>query len=161
VILTFILTILVILKSNNSSPHLMPLILFKIVSFHTHQDVHTLDLVITASSLSLSPIFNHSPISSSDHFPIFSRLTISPLPPPPLSTFSFRCLKSINISKFKDDIANSRLITPTNLHDLIDRHSQYHTLRSSRQTRSSKNQNHSCQNSQPLVYSGLVKIKIY
>jgi len=91
------------------------------VSFPTHQDLHTLDLVITASSSSLSPIIDHSPVSPCDYSHIFSTLTISLLPPPPLSTFSFRCLKSISISKFKHDIANSRLIThpPTDLYDLV------------------------------------------
>ena len=44
------------------------------------------------------------------HFPIFSTLTISPLPSSPLSDFSFRCLKSINISMFTRDILSSRLI---------------------------------------------------
>ena len=100
------------------------------VSFPTHRDLHTLDLVITASSSSLSPVIDYSPVSPSDHFPIFSTLTISPLHPPPLSTFSFRCLKSISISKFNRDIVNSRLIThpPTNLSDLID---SYNTTLSS------------------------------
>jgi len=64
------------------------------VSFPTYQDLHTLDLVITASSSSLSHIVDHSLVSPSDHFPNFSTLTILPLPPPPLFTFSFSCLKS-------------------------------------------------------------------
>jgi len=92
------------------------------VSFLTPLDHLTLDLVITVSSSSLSPIIDHSPVSPSDHFPITSTLTVSPLPHPPFSTLSFRRLKSISISKFTCDIANSGLIThsPTNLHDLID-----------------------------------------
>jgi len=91
------------------------------VSFPTHRDLHTLDLVITASSSSLSPIIDHSPASPSDYSPIFSTLTISLLPPPPLLTFSFRCLKSISISKYNRDIVNSRLITHphTNFYDLV------------------------------------------
>ena len=101
------------LNSTNLTQH---------VSFPTHRDNHTLDLVITANSSSLSPVIDHSPVSPSDHFPIFSTLTISPLPPSPLSEFSFRCLKSISISKFTRDILSSRLIThpPTDLSDLVE-----------------------------------------
>jgi exonuclease III len=92
------------------------------VSFPTHRDHHTLDLVITATSSSLHPVIDHSPVSPSDHFPIFSSLTISPLPPPPLSQFSYRCFKSISIVKFCNDISRSRLIThpPANLSDLVE-----------------------------------------
>ena len=109
------------LNSTNLTQH---------VTFPTHRDHHTLDLVITATSSSLSPVIYYSPVSPSDHFPIFSTLTISPLPPPPLSEFSFRCLKSMSISKFTQDILSSRLIThpPTNLSDLVD---SYNTTLSS------------------------------
>ncbi len=69
------------LNSTNLTQH---------VTFPTHRDHHTLDLVITATSSSLSPVIDYSPVSPSDHFPIFCTLTISPLPPPPLSEFSFR-----------------------------------------------------------------------
>ena len=62
------------------------------VSFFTHRDNHTLDLVITANTSYLSPVIDYSPVTPSDHFPIFSALTISPLPPLLLSEFSFRCL---------------------------------------------------------------------
>jgi exonuclease III len=109
------------LNSTNLTQH---------VSFPTHRDHHILDLVITATSSSLSPIIDHSPVSPSDHFPIFSTLTISPLPPPPSSEISFRCFKSISITKLTRDILNSRLIThpPTNLSDLVD---SYNTTLSS------------------------------
>ena len=92
------------------------------VACPTHRDHHTLDLVITAASSSLSPVIDHSPVSPSDHFPIFSTLTISTLPPPPLSQISFRCLKSVSITKLTRDISNSRLVThpPTDLSDLVD-----------------------------------------
>ena len=81
-----------------------------------------MDLVITATSSSLSPVIDYSPVSPSDHFPIFSTLTISPLPAPPVSQLSFRCLKSISISKLNRDICNSQLIThpPNNLSQLVD-----------------------------------------
>ena len=92
------------------------------VSFPTHRDQHTLDLVITPTSSSLAPIIDYSPVSPSDHFPIFSSLTLSPLSPPPLTQFSFRCFKSISILKFSADILHSRLIThqPTNLCNLSE-----------------------------------------
>jgi len=92
------------------------------VSFPTHRNNHTLDFVITANDSSLSPVIDYSLVSPSDHFPIFSTLTISPLPPSPLLYFSFRCLKSISISKFTRDVLSSRLIThpPTDLSDLVD-----------------------------------------
>jgi len=47
------------------------------VSFPAHRDLHTLDLVIIASSSSLSPVIDHLPVSPSDHFHIFPTLTIS------------------------------------------------------------------------------------
>ena len=91
------------------------------VSFPTHRDHHTLDLVITATASSLHPVIDYSPVSPSDHFPIFSSLTISPLPPLPLTQFTFRCFKSISISKFTRDILYSPLVThpPSNLSDLV------------------------------------------
>jgi len=44
------------------------------VSFPTHRDRHIFDLVITATS-SLHPVIDHSFVSPSDHFPIFSVYT--------------------------------------------------------------------------------------
>jgi len=86
----------------------------------THRDNHTLDLVITANDSSLSPVIDYSPVSPSDHFPVFSTLTISPLPPSPSFYFSFHCLKSINISRFTTDVLSSRLIThPPNDQNLL------------------------------------------
>ena len=40
------------------------------VSFPTHRDQHTLDLVISPTSSS-PPVIDYSPVSPSDHFPIF------------------------------------------------------------------------------------------
>ena len=92
------------------------------ISFPTHRDQHTLDLFITSTTSSLNPTFDYSPVSPSDHFPIFASLTISPLPPAPMTQFSFRCIKSISITKFSRDISKSRLIThqPTNLSHLVE-----------------------------------------
>ena len=92
------------------------------VSFPTHHDQYTLDLVIAPTTSSLASVINYSPVSSSDHFPIFSSLTLSPLSPPPWTQFAFRCFESISILKFSADILHSWLITdqPTNLGDLIE-----------------------------------------
>ena len=92
------------------------------VPFSTHRDHHILDLVITATSSSLHPVIDHSSVSPSDHFPIFSALSLSPVPPPPLSQLIFRCMKSISVPKFTRDILHSRLIThpPPKLSDLVD-----------------------------------------
>jgi len=65
---------------------------------------------------------NHSPVSPSDHLPIFSSLSILPSIPPPLTQISFHCFKSISVSKFTRDILHSRLIVhpPPNLSDPVD-----------------------------------------
>lgn len=104
---------LTLLNNSNLTQH---------VSFPTHRCGHTLDLIITAKTTSLSPSITHSLISPTDHFPVFTSLNICPLPPPPLTKHFFRSIKSININKFIRDIYSTPLIShpPTNLHDLID-----------------------------------------
>jgi len=54
------------------------------VNFPTHNKNHTLDLVITSADSSIAPFVYTSLCSPSDHFPIFTKLSISstPLPPP-------------------------------------------------------------------------------
>jgi len=101
------------LESTNLTQH---------VSFPTHRDHHTLDLIITSTSTSLNPVIDYSPVSPSDHFPIFSSLSISPIAPPLSSQIFFRCFKSISVSKFTRDILHSRLVThpPRNLSDLVE-----------------------------------------
>jgi len=96
--------------------------LTKHVSFSTHRDHHILDLVITPSSSSHNPVIDHSPVSPSHHLPIFSSLSILPGIPLPWTKISFRCFKSISVSKFTRDILQSRPIThpPPNLSDLVD-----------------------------------------
>ena len=92
------------------------------VTFPTHIANHTLDLVITHADSKLKPDITFSPVSPSDHFPILSSLTISPLPPLPLVTKTYRCFRSINVDHFKFDLLRSGLIThpPSNLSDLIN-----------------------------------------
>ena len=60
------------------------------VHFPTHKDNHTLNFVITSSDSSLSPSLSTSCITSSDHFPIFTKLSIrsTPLPAPTNHTFA-------------------------------------------------------------------------
>jgi len=91
------------------------------VHFPTHTHQHTLDLIITHSDSSLSPNVTFSAISPSDHYPVFTSLTITPLISPPPSVQSFRSIKSINVSQFSRDITLSRLIThpPSSLNELV------------------------------------------
>jgi len=49
------------------------------VSFPTHCDRIILDIVITPTSFSRNPVIDHSPVSPSDHLPIFSSLSILPI----------------------------------------------------------------------------------
>ena len=92
------------------------------VSFATHCHNHTLDLVITTNDSLIAPKISTSPVSPSDHFPLFTSISLSPLPPPPLVNLPYRSIKSINIKKFTRDIISSQLITnpPFNISDLID-----------------------------------------
>jgi len=123
------------------------------VSFPTHCDHHILDLVITPTSSSLNPVIDHSPISPSDHLPIFSSHSISSSIPPSLTQISFRCFKSMSVSNFTRDILHSRLIThpPSNLSDLVDACTQFHSNFS--YTYSSQNQNFPSETNQQVVYS--------
>ena len=92
------------------------------VTFPTHIQSHTLDLVITRTDSFLNPLITCTPTSPSDHFPIISSLNIVPLPPPPLSVHTYRSIKSINIETFKKDILASPLINnpPSTLTDLVN-----------------------------------------
>ena len=94
------------------------------ISFPTHIFGHTLDLLITLSSSTLSPHSVVSPYSPSDHFPIFTILNVCPPPPPPRGTYSFRRLNKINITTFCENIKSSDLITkpPNTLQSLIDKY---------------------------------------
>ena len=96
--------------------------LTQLVPFPTHRSGHTLDLVITATNSTLFPIISYSPVSPSDHFPIFSKLNLQPPLPTPLTQISFRCIDAINISSFVRDIYSSPLIhnPPSSLSDLVD-----------------------------------------
>ena len=92
------------------------------VKFPTHQHSHTLDLVITSATSTLSPILTCLPVSPTDHFPIICSLNITPPPSAPVTNRLTRAVTSINASKFSRDILSSRLIThpPSALSDLVD-----------------------------------------
>ena len=93
------------------------------VNFPTHNKHHILDLVITSSDCSLAPSLSSSHCSPSDHFPVFTTLSInpSPLPPPTLHLYSFRRFHRIGISSFLSDLKSSRHIThpPKSLGSLL------------------------------------------
>jgi hypothetical protein len=103
--------------------------LFQHVDFPTHTHQHTLDLVITSLDSTLKPTPTVDLNSPSDHFPVFSRLSIEPpatLPPTP---YSFRRIKQINTDLFLSDLLNSTLVSdpPQSLNTLVDCYN--HTLR--------------------------------
>ena len=91
------------------------------VNFPTHNKNHILDLIITSSDSSLAPSLSTTYCSPSDHFPIFSKLSIARTPPLPPSLHSFRRFHSIDIDSFVSDIQSSRLITnpPKSLGSLL------------------------------------------
>ena len=97
--------------------------LVQLVTFPTHRNGHTLDLIISAADSYLSHKTSYSRLSPSDHFPVFSQLTIQP--PPPSSLFneiSFRCFDAISIPHFVRDIFSSTPIhhPPSSLSELVD-----------------------------------------
>ncbi len=83
------------------------------ITFPTHNLNHTLDLVITHSDSTLSPVITPHPLSPSDHFPIHIKLNISLLPPPPPTLVTFRSFSSLDVNAFMSDLSSSRLITHT------------------------------------------------
>jgi len=93
------------------------------VSFPTHESDHTLNLVITSVSSDLSPTISYPREfnTSSDHYPIFTKLNIKPSPRQQPKLCSFRRISSINFESFKLDLETSSLLTnsPTDHNDLL------------------------------------------
>ena len=105
------------------------------------------DLVITSSYTSLAPAVSCTHWSPSDHFPVFTKLSINPAPLPPPTLHSFRWLHSIDIGSFLTDLKSSQLITDppkslgpllsaynTTLSSLLDKHAPIITKLSRRQS---------------------------
>ena len=99
-LLSFCLSSLLSILVNMSSVH-----------FPTYDKSHILDLVITSSDTSLAPAVSCTHWSPSDHFPVFTRLSINPAPLPPPTLHSFRRLHSIDVSSFLTDLESSQLIS--------------------------------------------------
>jgi len=91
------------------------------VDFPTHNKSHILDLVITSSDSSLAPSLTSTLCTPSDHFPIFTKLSVVPTPLPPHTCHSFRRLHSIDIDLFLSDLQSSNLIItpPASLGSLL------------------------------------------
>jgi len=108
---------LTLLSSTNLIQH---------VNFPTHCHNHTLDLIITSSLSKLSPDISFSFDTPSDHYPIFTRLNILPIPHPEPTPRSFRRINSINIETFMQDLYSSDLVLnpPSSPDDLL---SSYNT----------------------------------
>ena len=81
------------------------------VDFPTHDKNHILDLVMTSSDSSLAPSFSTTHCSPSDHFPIFTKLSMNPTPLPPPTLHCFRRFHSIDTGSFLTDLKSSQLIT--------------------------------------------------
>jgi len=117
------------------------------VHFPTHDKNRILDLVITSSDTSLAPVVSFTHWFPSDHFPVFTRLSINPTPLPPPTLHSFRQLHSIDVGSFLTDLKSSQLITGppkslgpllsafnTTLSSLLDKHAPIVTKLSRRQS---------------------------
>ena len=66
------------------------------VNFPTHNQNHILDLVITSYDSCLAPSLSVTHCSPSDHFPIFTKLSVDRTPLPPPTFHSFRRYHSID-----------------------------------------------------------------
>ena len=92
------------------------------VDFPTHEKNHILDLVITSTDSSLAPSLSSTHCSPSDHFPVFTKLSMNPTPLPPPTLHSFHRLHSIDTGSFLSDLKFSQLITdpPKSLGSLLN-----------------------------------------
>jgi len=92
------------------------------VLFPTHRLSHTLDLVITSASSTLSPTVTYLPISRTDHCSIICSLKITNSPTAPITKHLTRAIRAKNITEFCHDILSSCRTTqpPSTLSDLVD-----------------------------------------
>ncbi len=91
------------------------------VNFPTHNQNHILDLVITSSDSLLAPSLFSNHLSPSDHFPVFTKLSVERTPLPPPTLLSFRRFHSMDFDTFLYDLQHSPLITnpPQSLGSLL------------------------------------------
>ena len=73
------------------------------VNFDTRDKNYILDLVVTSFDTSLAPAVSFTHWFPSDHFPVFTRLSINPAPLPPPTLHSFRRLSSIDLGSILTD----------------------------------------------------------
>ena len=116
------------------------------VTFPTHDHNHILDLIITSSDTSLAPSLSMTHCSPSDHFPIFTKLSVVPTPLPPPTLHSFRRIHSIDVHSFLADLRLSQLVTNppeslllaynSTLSSLLDKYAPVITKLSRRQSQS-------------------------
>ena len=97
------------------------------VSFPTHVDGHTLDLIISRSSSNLVSSVCHTFPALSDHHAILATLSISHHSRPTRITKSVRSLRSINSTLFSQDILTSTLFTAP-AQNLTDYLTQFSTV---------------------------------
>ena len=98
------------------------------LSLLTYIIIHWTSLSLLLAQISFQKYYNLSSLSY--HFPIFTHLNPTPIPPQPPSKFTFHRTKNINIIEFNNDLASSDLIlhSPTSLPELLDSYDS--TLRS-------------------------------
>ena len=80
------------------------------VNFPTLDKNHILDLVKTSADTLLAPAVSFTQWSPSDHFPVFTKLSINLTPFPPPTLHFFRRLHSIDIGCFLTDPKSSKLV---------------------------------------------------
>ena len=112
--------------NDTSNPHTIQFLsvlsdfnLTQHITFPTHTNLNTLDLVITPNDS--VPAITCLPSSPSDHFAILSTFNIQSPPPHPPIFRSFRRINSIDPSDFMSDLSSSSLILspPSQLEDLV------------------------------------------
>ena len=77
---------------------------------YPRQKNHILDLVISSADPSLAPAVSFTQWSPSDHFHVFTKLSINPTPLPPPTLHSFRWFHSIDTGSFLTDLNSSQII---------------------------------------------------
>ena len=99
---------------------------------------HILDLLITCAVTSLAPAVSLIRQSPSDHFLVFTKLSLKPTPLPPPTLHSFQRFHSIDIGSFVTDFKSPEFIMdPAKSLDRL----QYHSILSTWQACYDRRQN--------------------